>query len=79
MLNLLSDEWSPVIPRFVHPIVRQLIEECLAKDPDERPSFVEIFNRLKEIRFRILPKVQSVKVFKFVEKIKAEETRIRSN
>jgi serine/threonine protein kinase len=79
MLKLLSDEWSPEIPMFVHPPVRQPIEECLAKNPDERPSFVEIFDRLKSIRFRILQKVQSFKIFKFVAKIEAEETKIHSN
>jgi tRNA A-37 threonylcarbamoyl transferase component Bud32 len=78
-LQYLSDDWFPKIPKFVHPVLRQLIEECLARDPEERPSFAAIFDRLKELRFRILPKVQSVKIFKFVAKIEAEEARIHSD
>jgi TPR repeat protein len=74
MLKFQEDKWFPDIPAFVHPAVRQLIEECLAMNPEERPSFADIFKYLKKkIRFRILPKVQPVKVFKFLSDIKAKE------
>jgi serine/threonine protein kinase len=63
------DETRPRIPEFVLPAVRELICDCWAPNPDDRPSFREILERLKAMRFKVTPGVNSAKVAAFVQKI----------
>lgn len=52
-------------PEFKHPIkesIRKLIESCWSKDPELRPSFEEIFNKLafdEDIYFLLEPKEEN--------------------
>jgi TPR repeat protein len=63
----------PEIPKFVLPSAKKMITDCWAIDPGERPSFEEIVNRLVEMKFRLMPKVNSVKLADFVKKIEEME------
>jgi serine/threonine protein kinase len=42
------DGWRPALPKSVHPVVREVIEKCWAKDPDARPTVDEVFERLSD-------------------------------
>jgi serine/threonine protein kinase len=64
---------QPAIPDFVHPGVRELIRDCLAIDADDRPSFIEIVDRLEALEFKLTANVDSVKIGSFVRKIVAAE------
>jgi hypothetical protein len=50
----------------VAPPARALIADCWAQDPDDRPTFEEIVDRLAEMEFRVAAKVKSAKVAEFV-------------
>jgi hypothetical protein len=68
------DGARPRIPAFVLPDVRALICDCWAPDPDGRPRFPEIVNRLKKMRFRLQAGVNSAKVAAFVGEIEQQES-----
>jgi serine/threonine protein kinase len=59
----------PEIPEFVLPSARELITDCWATEPSDRPSFEEIVNRLVEMEFKVIPNVNSRKLRAFVKKI----------
>jgi hypothetical protein len=63
----------PDIPDWVLPDVQKLIMDCWAIDEDDRPTFDEILARLEEMQFKLMPDVNSSKVFAFVEMIKNVE------
>jgi hypothetical protein len=63
----------PDIPKFVVPSIRELITECWSEEPGDRPSFDEIVDRLKEMRFKMMPKVNSLKLKTFVKEIEELE------
>jgi serine/threonine protein kinase len=65
----------PDIPKFVLPSARELITECWAKEPGDRPSFNEIVDRLKELKFKVMPNVNSWKLSAFVKEIEGWEAR----
>jgi hypothetical protein len=65
----------PDIPKFVLPSARELITECWAKEPGDRPSFDEIVDWLKEIKFKVMPNVNSSKLSAFVKQIEGWEAR----
>jgi predicted CoA-binding protein len=50
--------------------VRELIADCWAQDPDDRPSFREIFKRLKSVNFKVMPDVNPSKLAKWVKEVK---------
>jgi serine/threonine protein kinase len=56
----------PDIPESVLPITRELIEKCWSASPAERPSFKEIWERLKEVKFKILSGVDTGAVEEFI-------------
>jgi hypothetical protein len=64
----------PDIPTFVLPSARELITDCWAEDPADRPSFEEIVDRLKQMKFKVMPNVNSLKLAAFVEAIERQET-----
>jgi serine/threonine protein kinase len=74
MKKVVIDKMRPEIPDFVLPNVRRLIIDCWADDPDDRPSFASILDRLKQMKFKIAPKVDSSRVQKFVSEIEHYET-----
>jgi serine/threonine protein kinase len=65
----------PAIPDFVHPPVRALIEDCLEFEPDDRPTFGEIADRLAEMEFKVTAGVNSAKVARFVRGIEKWEEK----
>jgi serine/threonine protein kinase len=74
MKKLVIDNERPVIPDFLLPDVRRLIVDCWAEDPDDRQSFASILDRLKQMKFKIAPKVNSSRVQAFVSEIEHYET-----
>jgi TPR repeat protein len=67
----------PEIPDSVLPPARALIEDCWADDPDDRPTFEEIGDRLAEMQFRVTADVNSAKVAEFVKRIEDWEKQNR--
>jgi serine/threonine protein kinase len=63
------DEERPLIPDFILPSTRKLITDCWAQEPGERPSFEEIIDRLSEMKFKVMPNVNSAKLRAFVKEI----------
>jgi serine/threonine protein kinase len=63
----------PEIPDSVLPPARELIADCWEADPDDRPTFEEIVDRLEEMRWKVTANVDSVKVAKFVKRIEEWE------
>jgi serine/threonine protein kinase len=70
---LLLDNFRPEIPEWVDSAVARLITDCWAGDPDDRPGFWEILERLEEMDFKVVPHVNSAKIARFVEKVKKRE------
>jgi serine/threonine protein kinase len=62
----------PEIPDSVLPPARALIQDCWEADPDDRPSFEEIVDRLAEMQFRVSANVNSAKARAFVKSIEEE-------
>jgi serine/threonine protein kinase len=67
---LVSKQWKLNFPDFVLPEAKQLICDCLNTDFQYRPLFEDIFDRLEEMRFKLMRGVNSSKLIKFVKKIK---------
>jgi serine/threonine-protein kinase len=65
----------PDIPEFVLPSVRELIKECLAEKPHHRIHFDDIVDQLKEMKFKVMPNVNSSKLSAFVTKIEGWESQ----
>jgi serine/threonine protein kinase len=61
--------YRPNIPNSILPETAELIRDCWAIDYSERPSFNDILDRLKEMRFKLLAKVNSSKLIAFVKEI----------
>jgi hypothetical protein len=59
----------------VLPTARALIEDCWADDLNDRLTFDEIVDRLKEMEFKLTVNVKSAKLLKFVEGIEEWERR----
>jgi hypothetical protein len=74
MKKVVVDQMRPEIPDFVLPNVRRIIIDCWADDPDDRPSFASILDTLKQMKFKIAPKVDSSRVEMFVSEIEQCET-----
>jgi serine/threonine protein kinase len=64
----------PDIPEFILPSTRELITECWAEEPGDRPSFDEIVDRLKEMKFKVMPNVNSSKLSAFDKEIEEWES-----
>ena len=46
--QIASGNLRPIIPDNINPNVRRLIERCWDRDPNNRPSFSEIFDKLSK-------------------------------
>jgi serine/threonine protein kinase len=62
------------IPDFVLPRVGALISDCSVHDPDERPLFEEIVERLADMDFEVGRHANSAKVKKFVKSVEDWES-----
>jgi serine/threonine protein kinase len=47
--RLVEHDMTPKLNRISCPITRRLIEDCWQTDPNKRPSFEEIYQRIKEV------------------------------
>jgi serine/threonine protein kinase len=64
----------PDIPEVILPSARELITECWAEEPGDRPCFDDIVDRLKDMKFKVIPNVNSSKLSAFVKEIERWET-----
>jgi serine/threonine protein kinase len=69
------EDARPEIPDFVHPLARGLIEDCWAANPDDRPTFAEIVDRLAWMEFKVTADVNSAKVAMLMIRIDDWEAR----
>jgi LIM domain kinase 1 len=76
MKRIIVDKARPSIPDFVCEDMRELILDCLAAEPNERPSFLDILFRLERMDFRITGGVNSDKVRRFVNAVKLREKNL---
>jgi hypothetical protein len=58
------------IPDAIEPFTTRLINRCWDGDPDQRPTFLEIFNELREQRFKIFSAVDSRAVDRFLQSLR---------
>jgi hypothetical protein len=63
----------PVIPEFLLEPTQTLIMDCWAEEPDDRPSFDEIVDRLASMNFEVIQNVNSAKLKAFVNQIEEWE------
>jgi serine/threonine protein kinase len=73
MRLLVVEEFRPDIPESVLSEVQELITDCWENDPDDRPSFEEVFDRLEAMDFKVIAGVNSAKLRRFVEDIDTRE------
>jgi serine/threonine protein kinase len=73
--SLILGRWKLNIPNFVLPETKELISDCLACNYRERLCFSGILDRLEEMRFKIIPRVNSSKLTAFVREIQEWETK----
>ncbi|EYU43819.1 hypothetical protein ABFS82_07G058900 [Erythranthe guttata] len=62
--GIVNNTLRPPIPQRCDPEWRKLMEECWSHDPEERPSFTEITNRLRVIATKLQQKRYSNRVKK---------------
>jgi serine/threonine protein kinase len=74
-LAMVHDDWSPGIPYTVIPVTAELIQDCLAADYRNRPSFHDILERLEVIDFKLIAGVNSMKIAAFVAAFDEYEMR----
>jgi hypothetical protein len=58
-VRAITDENWPEIPKSVGSRLKELIERCWKPDPQDRPSFDQIFFDLKKMRYRLFDDVDS--------------------
>jgi hypothetical protein len=64
------DDAHPDFPDFVVPEVTKLFRDYWATDPDDRPSFNEILQRLERMNFKLTANVNSSQLSEFAKKVK---------
>jgi hypothetical protein len=57
------------IPDTVEPFTAGLIRSCWDADPDNRPTFPEIFRQLRESEFKIFSDVDKEAVGQFLQSL----------
>jgi serine/threonine protein kinase len=63
----------PQIPEWISAPISELIESCWSVNPESRPSFDEIYDKLAKVRFRFFDDVHPEVVEEYISKIKFEE------
>jgi serine/threonine protein kinase len=66
-------DYRPEIPNSVLPGTRKLIEDCWEVEPEDRLSFEEIVEQLMKMNYKVVTKVSSWKLGRFVKKIEKSE------
>jgi serine/threonine protein kinase len=75
---LVQNDWCPDIPDTVVPVTNELIQDCLARDYHNRPSFTDILQRLEAIDFKLMSGVNLMKISEFIPAIEDQERQLRS-
>jgi serine/threonine protein kinase len=75
MKQRIKGQEPAVIPSFVVPEVGELIDDCWAFNPNDRPTFCAIVDRLKSMEFQLMPGVESSKVKSFLKTIEDWEAK----
>jgi serine/threonine protein kinase len=71
---LVLREYRPDIPKSVRPETAELICDCWAENHWERYCFDGILDRLEEMQFKLIPRVNSSKLVAFVKEIREWES-----
>jgi serine/threonine protein kinase len=71
--KVVGEGYRPPIPNSIAPDVAELITDCWAQRPDDRPGFWQILKRLKKMDFKLMPDVKSDKMAKFFAEMKVRE------
>jgi serine/threonine protein kinase len=64
----------PKIPADVAPFVQELVGRCWGQEPDDRPTFEEVFRALAKNQFGIVPGVDGEEVCAYLEWMRQEIT-----
>jgi serine/threonine protein kinase len=67
---------TETIPDSVNPEIGELIPMCWKRDPDERPSFDDIFHTFEKIGFDVIPGARNTWVREFVATVLGKESMI---
>jgi serine/threonine protein kinase len=70
---IVKENWQPDIPDSVLPETAELIQDCCAPNYRERLCFSGILDRLEEMRFKLIRRVNSSKLTAFVKEIQEWE------
>jgi serine/threonine protein kinase len=63
----------PHISKAIQEGIQEIIRKCLCENPNDRPSFGEIYEEMRHFRFNILPYTELDKVQNYVHKIEQWE------
>jgi serine/threonine protein kinase len=66
------------LPAEMRPEMKSMISRCWAQDPDDRPSFADVLEELKQIEFKILSGVDGSAVGEFLTGISRKQMKRRS-
>jgi serine/threonine protein kinase len=67
----------PEIPEVIHSSIANLIRKCWSKNPEDRPTFEEVFEILDANQFRFFEDVEYSECERFICEVMAEELRRR--
>jgi serine/threonine protein kinase len=70
---MVKEKWQLDIPDSVLPETAELIHDCCAPNYRERLCFSGILDRLEEMRFKLIRRVNSSKLTAFVKEIQEQE------
>jgi serine/threonine protein kinase len=87
--GIIDDSWDYIkkvikgtqatFPDSINDEMKSLISRCWSQNPNGRPSFAEILSELKQIKFKILPDVDSVRVREFLSDVESKRAQRFSN
>jgi tRNA A-37 threonylcarbamoyl transferase component Bud32 len=72
--RLQTDNVRPPIPDFIDGHIAELIRQCWSLNPDERPTFREIYDRLEEAGFPFFSDVSHQAVTEYVAAVRIQES-----
>jgi serine/threonine protein kinase len=73
IVGLHVKQYRPEIPDDVRPPIAELIKECWAMQPSDRPSFDDVYRRLKSIGFAVWEDVDSAAIDAFIGEVESQE------
>jgi serine/threonine protein kinase len=75
---MMKKSWEVDIPKSIFPETAELIRDCLATNYRERLCFNGVLDRLEEMRFKLISRVNSSKLTAFVKEMKEWESNNHS-